>query len=54
MFNGCQMLTLLDLNNFETSNLKTMSKMFYKCSSLRNLDLELDSLKQKKHKFLDV
>ena len=39
MFYNCQNLTLLDLNNFNTSNVTNMSHMFHFCSKLTSLDL---------------
>ena len=39
MFSGCSGLTSLDLSNFDTSNVKTMRRMFLSCSNLTSLDL---------------
>jgi len=39
MFEGCSSLTTLDLSNFDTSNVESMSWMFGECSSLTNLNL---------------
>ena len=38
LFNGCSSLTSLDLSNFNTANVRSMSWMFL-CSSLTSLDL---------------
>lgn len=37
MFNSCKSLKELDLSNFDTSNVTTMSRMFYSCSNLSTL-----------------
>lgn len=39
MFNECDQLKSLELNNFDTSNVTTMSRMFDGCSGLINLDV---------------
>ena len=39
MFSYCSKLTTLDLSNFNTSNVTSMSSMFQHCSSLKSLDL---------------
>ena len=39
VFHFCRSLTILNLSNFNTKNVKNMSRMFYKCSSLTNLNL---------------
>ena len=39
MFYDCQKLTVLDLSNFNTSNVTDMSNMFYGCQKLTPLDL---------------
>ena len=39
MFGGLKNLTSLDLSSFDTSNVTSMSGMFYECHSLTNLDL---------------
>ena len=39
MFRGCSSLTSLDLNNFNTANVTTMTNMFFGCSSLTSLDV---------------
>ena len=39
MFYGCSGLTDINLDLFETSNLKIMSGMFYGCKSLSTLNL---------------
>ena len=39
MFYGCSSLKELDLSNFDTSKVKSMSSMLYGCSSLINIDL---------------
>ena len=38
-FNGCSNLTLIDLSNFDTSNVTSMTGMFKDCSSLISIDL---------------
>ena len=40
MFWGCSSLERLNLNNFNTNNVTTMSGMFYGCSSLKELSLD--------------
>ena len=37
MFAGCQSLTNLDLSNFDTSNVITMSSMFAGCKNLKTI-----------------
>ena len=39
MFDGCDLLTNLDLSNFNTHNVTNMSCMFCNCKSLTNLNL---------------
>ena len=39
MFEGCLLLTSLDLSKFNISNVTDMSSMFYNCSSLTSLDV---------------
>ena len=39
MFSNCSSLTSLDLSNFNTNNVETMSDMFSNCSSLTSLNL---------------
>ncbi len=39
MFNGCSILTTLDLSSFDTSNVVNMSRMFRSCSLLEELDV---------------
>ena len=39
MFDGCSLLTSLDLSSFNTSKVSNMNYMFYGCSSLTSLDL---------------
>jgi uncharacterized repeat protein (TIGR02543 family) len=39
MFDTCNTLTSLDLNNFSTSNVTNMRKMFDSCTALTSLDL---------------
>jgi surface protein len=39
MFNNCSGLTSLNLSNFDTSKVTTMSEMFYSCRGLTSLDL---------------
>ena len=39
MFSYCSSLTSLNLNNFDTNNVKDMSGMFSGCSSLTSLNL---------------
>ena len=39
MFSSCESLTLLDLSNFDTSNVTNMTYMFSDCGSLTSLDL---------------
>lgn len=39
MFYNCQLLTSLDVNNWDTSNVTRMSSMFHQCTSLTSLDL---------------
>lgn len=39
MFNGCSVLTSLDLGGFDTSNVTNMSNMFNGCNTLTSLDL---------------
>ena len=39
MFCGCSSLKELNLNNFNTNNVKDMSGMFYYCSSLKKLNI---------------
>ena len=38
MFLGCSSLISLNLSNFNTNNVKDMSRIFYKCNSLTSLD----------------
>ena len=38
MFNGCTSLEFLNLENFETPNIKTFSSMFSNCYSLTSLN----------------
>ena len=37
MFDGCEMLTSLDLSSFNTSKVTNMYNMFYRCSNLRTI-----------------
>ena len=39
MFGGCSVLTTLDLSNFDTANVTTMTAMFNYCTALQTLDL---------------
>ena len=39
MFDGCISLKELDLSNFNTENVETMSNMFFGCSSLKKLKI---------------
>lgn len=39
MFYDCEVLTSLDLKNFDTSNVKRMQQTFWNCKSLTSLDL---------------
>ena len=39
MFNNCSSLISLNLNNFNTNNVKDMNNMFNNCSSLTSLNL---------------
>ena len=39
MFYGCESLSALSLQHFDTINVISMSYMFYKCSSLKYLDI---------------
>ena len=39
MFEGCSLLTKLDLSRFDTSNVTSMRAMYRKCSSLTSLDV---------------
>ena len=39
MFNGCELLTSINLSNFNTNNVTNMSEMFYSCSSLTSINL---------------
>ena len=38
-FQGCQSLTSLDLSNFDTSQVTSMSFMFYNCSKILSLNI---------------
>ena len=38
LFNGCSLLTNIDLSKFDSSNVKYMRMMFYECSSLKNIN----------------
>ena len=40
MFNGCESLTSLDLSNFNTSLVESMSSMFFDCKLLKILNLK--------------
>ena len=39
MFKNCSSLLNININNFNTENLKEINYMFYGCSSLKSLDL---------------
>ena len=39
MFNGCSILTKLDLSNFNTSIVRDMSGMFLNCNKLTSINL---------------
>ena len=39
LFRGCEGLTSINLNKFDTSNVTNMRDMFYSCEGLTNLDL---------------
>ena len=39
MFYGCNLLTHLNLSNFNTQNVTNMSYMFFCCNVLTNLNL---------------
>ena len=39
MFSGFTNITILNLSNFDTSNVIDMTSMFYNCSALQNLDV---------------
>ena len=41
MFNGCSVLTSLDVSNFDTSGVKDMSYMFNGCSKLNSIKIAL-------------
>jgi surface protein len=41
MFEACSYLTTLVLNDFDTSNVTDMKKMFYSCSRLTSLDVSI-------------
>ncbi|MBO6027392.1 MAG: BspA family leucine-rich repeat surface protein, partial [Bacteroidales bacterium] len=41
MFNGCSVLTNLDVSNFDTSSVKDMSYMFNGCSKLNSINFAL-------------
>lgn len=38
--NGCTNLEYVNMNNLDLSSATTLANMFYKCSSLKNVDLE--------------
>lgn len=40
MFDGCSIVTELDVNNFKTSNILYFKKMFNSCSALESVDIE--------------
>ena len=40
MFYGCSSLKELNLKNFNTNNVRSMSNMFSECSSLKELNLD--------------
>ncbi|MCD8027977.1 MAG: BspA family leucine-rich repeat surface protein [Erysipelotrichaceae bacterium] len=42
MFQFCELLTSLDLSNFDTSNVTDMNCMFAGCVSLTDLDVTID------------
>ena len=39
MFHGCSSLESINLNNFNTTSLKTMHRMFVDCIKLTSIDL---------------
>ena len=39
LFGGCKALTSLNIRNFDTKQVKDMSKMFLECTSLTSLDI---------------
>ena len=39
MFYGCNILTIIDVSNFDTKNVTDMSDMFYGCNNLTNIDV---------------
>ena len=39
MFRECSLLKEINLSNFNTNNVNSMSYMFYRCSSLNKLNL---------------
>ena len=39
MFEDCMSMTLIDLTQFNTKNVKNMNEMFSNCNSLATLDL---------------
>ena len=39
MFYNCESLSSIDLGNFETVQIKDMSRMFYNCYNLKYLDI---------------
>ena len=51
MFNGCEMLTSLDISNFDTSNVVNMYGMF--CSDFNLRKLNLSNFKTKKVENMD-
>ena len=40
LFLGCELLTNIDLSNFDTSKITNMNAMFYQCASLKHINLD--------------
>ena len=56
IFCNCIFLTTLDLSNFNSNNVKDMSRMFYKCTSLESLNLtniKTNNVTNMSHMFYD-
>ncbi len=53
MFLGCSSLTSLNLSNFNTNNVKEMSKMFSGCSSLTSLNTKDERILKELKKIFD-
>jgi len=57
MFDGCSLLTSIDVSKFNTDNVKEIDYMFYGCSQLISINVSnfnTDNIKEMEFSFMDV